>query len=96
MDGLEQFKGWYSSFYVLADDGTPRSVFTSSALKPFQFNITVAMPLNSATTTESIVDVGYDRVAFALTCNATVFDVTYSLLDRQIAPRFFQAVPSSP
>jgi hypothetical protein len=106
LDGLEQFKGWDSSFYDMAD-GQPRNISVQSQLNPFHFNISTALTSISATTLleegdpgtsqvmdGSIVDAGNGRVAFALSCTATIYDVTFALINGSIAG--FNATVSDP
>ncbi len=114
-DGIEQFKGWDSSFYALSPSGSPHNISVISALNPFQYNLTALVstesiasyinnwvlnsdnsstPLPADITAGTLINAGDDRLAFALSCSSTVFDVTYSLLDGQIAPQFFNATPS--
>jgi hypothetical protein len=99
-DGLEQFKGWQSSFYSMSN-GLPKNISVASQLNPFTFNVSVAA--NSASidqlggvdvTDHTIVDVGSQRVAFALSCSATIWDVKYSLINGSIYQ--FNATPSIP
>lgn len=89
-DGLEQFKGWQSSFYRMSN-GLPRNISVASQLNPFTFNISVAATSASIedltgvdVTDHTIVDVGSDRVAFALSCSATIWNVRYSLINGSI------------
>lgn len=88
-------------------DGQPRNISVQSHLNPFHFNISTALTSISATilleegdpgTSQvmdgSIVDAGDGRVAFALSCTATIYDVTFALINGSIAG--FNATVSNP
>ncbi|OCL02135.1 hypothetical protein AOQ84DRAFT_424282 [Glonium stellatum] len=101
--GLEQFKGWNSSFYYI-DNGVSQDIPVSSQLNPFTFNATAAVSSidfsslvsfgDHQTIDGAVVDAGDGRVAFALSCTSTIYDVTYSLVGGNIAQ--FKAAPSTP
>ena len=103
LDGLEQFRGWYTSFYT-TEEGTPRNVSVQSPLNPFHFNATMALRSVDFSTLEyfnnqqvpngDVVDAGNGRVALALSCTATVYNVKYSLVDGNITN--FIATPADP
>jgi hypothetical protein len=105
-DGLEQFRGWDTSFYDMLN-GFPKNISVASQLNPFYFNVTAAV----FSTTLSDIDAEYDgedldiwdgaivgagsnRVAFALSCNSTIYDVQFSLINGSIVS--FNATPSDP
>jgi len=102
-DGLEQFRGWDTSFYAMSN-GFPKNISVASQLNPFYFNVTAAVIsttfTNIAATEDpdiwsgAIVDAGSNRVAFALSCNSTIYDVQYSLINGSIT--LFKATPSDP
>ncbi|KAL9094213.1 MAG: hypothetical protein Q9165_003353 [Trypethelium subeluteriae] len=88
-DGLEQFKGYWSRFYTL-ENGNPTNISVQSQLNPFTFNVSAAVDSVDFSTLiavndpqvpgGAVVDAGSGRVAFALTCTATVYDVNYTLV----------------
>ncbi|KAI9684249.1 MAG: hypothetical protein M1822_005722 [Bathelium mastoideum] len=103
-DGLEQFRGWDSSFYFM-QNGLPNNISVNSQLNPFTFNISAAVnsidfqDLEDPTSDRLVLDkdvinAGNGRVAFALSCTSTVFDVSYSLVQGDITN--FKAAPSDP
>jgi hypothetical protein len=102
-DGLEQFRGWDTSFYEMSN-GLPKNISVASQLNPFHFNVTAAVFSTtfsdiSATGDDdisdgAIVDAGNSRVAFALSCNPTIYDVQYSMINGSITS--FNATPSDP
>ena len=103
LDGLEQFRGWDTSFYTM-EEGTPRDVSVQSPLNPFHFNATMALRSidfsmqndvsDQQVLNGDVVDAGNGRVALALSCTATVYDVNYSLVDGSITN--FNAIPANP
>ncbi|KAI9661810.1 MAG: hypothetical protein M1821_009049 [Bathelium mastoideum] len=103
-DGLEQFRGWDSSFYFM-QNGLPNNISVNSQLNPFTFNTSAAVnsidfqDLEDPTSDRLVLDkdvinAGDGRVAFALSCTSTVFDVSYSLVKGNITN--FKAAPSDP
>lgn len=103
IDGLDQFKGWDTSFYSISN-GFPKNISVASQLNPFYYNVTAALTSTSfadiAGTGDpdvgdnTIVDAGNGRIAFALSCNSTVYDVQYALVNGSIT--YFSATPSDP
>lgn len=91
-DGLEQFKGWHSIFFDNST-GVAINTSTSSQLNPFYFNATAALTSADFSTLEyvddpqvpsgAVVDAGHGRVALALACKATVYNVKYSIVNYQ-------------
>jgi hypothetical protein len=47
-------------------------------------------------TTGTLVDVGHERIAFALSCTSTVYDVQYSMLSGAIDQNHFHATKADP
>lgn len=102
-DGLEQFRGWDTSFYEIYNS-SPKNISVASQLNPFYFNATAAVFSTTfqdiAATGDSdiwngaIVNAGNNRVAFALSCNATIYDVQYAMINGSIIS--FNATPSDP
>ncbi|KAH3904871.1 hypothetical protein HBI56_226400 [Parastagonospora nodorum] len=102
-NGLERLKGWNTSFYEL-DNGVPRQISIASQLNPFHYNVTAVVDsINIGGLIRSkdpqvaqgtIVRIGDGRVAFSISCNSTVYDVTYSLVDGNI--HAFNATPADP
>jgi hypothetical protein len=102
-DGLEQFRGWDTSFYEMSNS-SPKNISVASQLNPFYFNITAAVISTTfsdiAATVDpdvwdgAIVDAGHSRVAFALSCNSTIYDVQYAMINGIITS--FNATPSDP
>lgn len=92
-NGIEQLKGWNTSFYDF-DNGSPRTTSTAAQLNPFTYNVTAVV--NSLDflglidfgdpqgAQGSIVDAGNGRIAFALSCTSHVYNVKYSLVDGNI------------
>lgn len=86
--GHERAQGWNMSFYDVTD-GSPRNILTQAQSNPFRFYVAAAV--NSidfqdlrdanypATVDGSLVYVGGGFSAFALNCNATIYNVTFSL-----------------
>jgi hypothetical protein len=103
VDGLEQFKGWYTSFYDFAD-GLPKNISVASQLNPFLYNATAAVVSDYLQDLEywdspdvdngALVDVGSNRIAFAVSCESTVWDVRFSLVNGSIIQ--FNATMSDP
>ena len=87
--GHERAQGWNMSFYQLTD-GIPANIPIQSQSNPFQFYVAAAVNSIDLQTIEdetgrpsdgSLVDAGKDFVAFALSCKATVYDVTFSIIN---------------
>ena len=88
--GHERAQGWNMSFYDLTD-GSPQNIPVQAQSNPFHFYAAAAV--NSITFSDlqdsgspdsnssngSLVDVGGGFVAFALRCEATIYDVKFSL-----------------
>jgi hypothetical protein len=101
--GLEQFRGCDTSFYEMLHS-LPKNISVASQLNPFYFNVTAAVfstiLLDIAETGDvdiwdgAIVDGGNSRVTFALSCNSTIYDVQYSMINGSITS--FNATPSDP
>ena len=101
-DGLERIQGWDSGFYQKIQ-GINSTIPLQEQLNPFTFFAVAAVDSlsfadleasnDSQATDGSIIDARSGRVAFALSCEATVYDVTYSLIDSDIYN--FSATPSS-
>ena len=101
--GLERVQGWNSSFYQLVN-GVPENIPIQAQINPFNFYAAAAVssisfPLlqetgSNETANGSIIDAGNGRTAFALSCQATIYDVTYSLINGSIAQ--FNSTPSDP
>lgn len=93
INGLEHLKGWNTSFYNL-DSGSPRAIGVSAALNPFTYNITAMVNSLSfdilegvddpQVTEGAIVNVNNDRVAFALSCQSSLYNVEYSLVNGSV------------
>jgi hypothetical protein len=92
-NGLERLKGWNSMFYN-TENGVPRNISVASQLNPFYYNVTAVVDsINIGGLVDfrdpqalagNIVGIGDARVAFAISCNSTVYDVTYALVDGNI------------
>jgi len=102
LNGLERASGWNMSFYELVS-GVPSTIPYQAQANPFFFYAAAAV--NSASFSDlgltstsgfasDIVDGGQGRIAFAVSCNATIYDVVYSMIDGNIVA--FTAVPSDP
>lgn len=91
--GHERAQGWNMSFYQLVN-GTPTNIPVQAQSNPFHFYIATAV--NSIDLPDfdsdsdlpegtpgngSLVDVGQGFTAFALSCEATIYDVTFSIID---------------
>lgn len=91
--GHERAQGWNMSFYKLVN-GKPTTIPIQAASNPFHFyaatavnsidlqdfdsdsNLTEGDPQNG-----SLVNVGNGFTAFALSCEATIYDVTFSIIN---------------
>ena len=101
-DGLERIQGWDTGFYNIVD-GIPKNFPVQTQLNPFNFFAVSAVnslsfeELNESgdpqATDGSIIDAGNGRLAFALDCEATIYDITYSLINGYIV--VFNATPST-
>lgn len=87
--GHERAQGWNMSFYQLTD-GIPTTIPVQAQSNPFQFYVATAVNSIDLKTFEndtgrpsdgSLVDVGEGFVAFALSCKATIYDVTFSIIN---------------
>ena len=105
--GHERAQGWNTSFYQLDVDGIPKNIPLQAQSNPFHFYAAAAVNSidlpsfqNQSNNPEgkpgnhSLVDAGHGFVAFALSCIATVHDVTFSLIDGSFSE--FNTTPSSP
>ena len=104
--GHERAQGWNMSFYQTVD-GKPRNVPVQAQSNPFHFYVATAVNsidfedfLSASNLPEgsrgngSLVDAGRGFTAFALDCQATIYDVTFSLVNGSLAQ--FNASVSSP
>jgi len=92
-NGLERLKGWNTKFFDL-DNGSPRWISVASQLNPFSYNVTavvdsinldgLARAHDLQVHQGTVVGIGNGRVAFAISCTSTVYDVTYSLVNGNI------------
>ena len=99
----QHVRGWDSKFYELVG-GNPENILLQASSNPFTFNISAAMDsllfsdLEAAGKPQaldgSIVNASNGRLAFALSCTATIYDVAFSLINGSIAQ--FNATPSDP
>jgi hypothetical protein len=102
-DGVEQFKGWHTWFYDNST-GTVNNTLLSSQLNPFYFNATAALTSidysvlvgvdDPQVADGAVVDAGNGRVALALTCEATIYNVNFSLVDGYFS--YFKAAVADP
>ena len=91
--GHERAQGWNMSFYQLVD-GSPTNIPIQAQSNPFHFYIATAV--NSIDLSDfdsesslpegipgngSLVDGGQGFTAFALNCEATIYDVTFSIIN---------------
>ena len=91
--GHERAQGWNMSFYQLLN-GTPTRIPVQAQSNPFHFYIATAV--NSIDLSDfdsdsslpegtpgngSLVDAGQGFTAFALNCEATIYDVTFSIIN---------------
>ncbi|RYO64694.1 hypothetical protein AA0113_g5771 [Alternaria arborescens] len=92
-NSLERLKGWNTKFFDL-DNGSPRGISVASQLNPSSYNVTavvdsinldgIARAHDSQVHQGTVVGIGNGRVAFAISCTSTVYDVTYSLVNGNI------------
>jgi hypothetical protein len=102
-DGVEQFKGWHTWFYDNST-GVINDTFLSSQLNPFYFNATAALTSidysvlvdvdDPQVADGAVVNAGNGRVALALTCEATIYNVNFSLVDGYFS--YFNATIADP
>ncbi|KAL8692577.1 MAG: hypothetical protein Q9218_002425 [Villophora microphyllina] len=91
--GHERAQGWNMSFYETVD-GTPNNIPVQAQSNPFSFYAVTAVSSidlqdfkDESTLAEgdpgnhSLVDVGHGFTGFALNCQATIYDVTFSLIN---------------
>lgn len=90
--GHERAQGWNTSFYDMVD-AVPRNVPVQAQSNPFKFYVAAAVNsidyrdlptldgLEEGPDDIGLVDVGGGFVAFAMRCEATIYDVTFSLVD---------------
>ena len=98
LNGLERASGWNMSFYEVVN-GVPSTIPYQAQANPFFFYAAAAVDSASFSdiglaSTDGFVDGGQGRIAFAVSCNATIYDVQYSMIDGNIAE--FKAVSSDP
>lgn len=87
--GIDKMNGWNTSFYHIDDEGTPRAISTAARLNPFTYNatgLTNSLDMNSLRyfndsqgTDGSLLDAGNGKIAFAISCSSTVYNVNYSM-----------------
>ena len=91
--GHERAQGWNMSFYQLID-GKPSNIPVQAQSNPFHFYVATAvnsinfqdfeiqsdLPEGSPGN-DSFVDAGQGYTAFALNCEATIYDVTFSIIN---------------
>jgi hypothetical protein len=92
-NGLERLKGWNTTFFDFHNDPS-LNVSIASQLNPFSYNVTAvvdSIDLNDLILYGDpqvpqgiVVEIGDGRVGFAMSCNSTVYDVTYSLVNGSI------------
>ena len=107
LTGHERAQGWNMSFYQLIN-GTPTNISVQAQSNPFHFYVATAvnsiqlpdflrhnklLPEGQADN-HSFVDGGQGFIAFALSCKATIYDVTFSIVNGDFS--HFNYTPSSP
>ncbi|KAJ4357176.1 uncharacterized protein N0V89_001751 [Didymosphaeria variabile] len=92
-NGIDKMSGWNTSFYR-NDNGIPREISVASQFNPFTYNVTGL--INSYDLADlldfhdpqgqdgSLVDAGNYDIAFALSCESTVYNVEYSMVSGNI------------
>ena len=90
---IEVVRGWNTSFYQFIN-GTQQPVSLREPLNPFTFSAVAdlnSFPFSSFTGYDAgdvddgdVINAGSGHLAFALNCTASVYDVTYSLIDGNI------------
>lgn len=91
--GHERAQGWNMSFYQLVDE-IPTNIPVQAQSKPFHFYVATAVNSIDFTDFESdsdlpegspgngsFIDAGQGFMAFALSCEATIYDVTFSIIN---------------
>lgn len=106
--GHERAQGWNMSFYQLVN-GTPTNIPVQAQSNPFHFYVATAV--NSIDLSDfdtdsklpegnagngSLVDARYGFVAFALNCEATIYDVTFTIINGSFWDSGFNISKSSP
>lgn len=98
--GLERAPGWNTSFYELID-GIPKEIPVQAQSNPFYFNASAVIKSVSDPGNllrhhpeGAIANLGKGRAAIAFSCNATIYDVTYKLVNGSIT--FLNVTPSDP
>jgi hypothetical protein len=101
-NGLERLQGWNTSFFDYIN-GVPTSIPFQTQLNPFHFEAAAVINSISMDTLVyvddpqahdgDVYDAKDSRVAFALSCNATIYDVSYSIIGGSIVK--FNATPSA-
>ena len=100
--GHERAQGWNMSFYQLTD-GIPTNIPVQAQSNPFHFYVATAVNSIDLQTFEtdtgkpsdgSFVDAGQGFIAFALNCEATIYDVTFSIVNGSFQE--FNSSKSSP
>ena len=89
-NGVFGIPNWNMSFYKMVD-GSPEELTTYEDQNPFFFNVTAQINNISDTLTstlgylpEPLIETEYGNVAFALSCQSTVFNVNYTLVNGSI------------
>ena len=100
LTGLERVSGWNTSFYELVG-GVPKNNPVQAQANPFYFkaaaavdSVSISKGLPGSHPEGAVVDGGNGRAAFALSCKATVYDVSFSIVNGTIHQ--FNATPSDP
>ncbi|KAL9590285.1 MAG: hypothetical protein Q9203_000907 [Teloschistes exilis] len=92
--GHERAQGWNMSFYEIVD-GSPKNIPVQAQANPFPFYAVTAVssidlqdfqaqsnvPGEGDPANHSLIDIGHGFTGFALNCQATVYDVTFSLIN---------------
>lgn len=102
-NGLERLKGWNTTFYNF-ENGSPHNVSIASQLNPFRYNVTAVVDSidiggliefgDPQVSQGTIVEINNGSVGFAISCQSTVYDVTYSLVNGSI--HVFNTTPADP
>ena len=106
LTGHERAQGWNMSFYE-TNEGSPGNIPVQAQSNPFHFYTVAAVNSIDLQTFQnqsnlpegqpengSVVDAGLGFIAFALDCRATIYDVTFSLINGSIYE--FNTTMSSP
>lgn len=105
--GHERAQGWNMSFYELVD-GSPKTIPVQAQANPFSFYTVTAVssidlqdfqdqsnvPGEGDPANHSLIDVGHGFTGFGLNCEATIYDVTFSLINGSFHD--FNATKASP